>query len=172
LKYYYHDFKPPSFSSIQLYNDFGGISGLEDFFEKRGQRYGFPTEINNSAKSGLIWLAWNSNDFKYFQLFMSEFEDVLSSKQYASAYWQNRFAQFYLKHGDLDKAIEYFDVGISSYPESSRLALMYSSLGVVYLQKNNKKMAVKNYKLAIDIAEKRSDPDLESYKTQLSALRK
>lgn len=172
LRYYYHDFKPLSFSSIKSYNDFGGISGLEEFFKKRGVRYGFSTEIDNSTKNSLIWLAWNRDDFDSFKFFMTEFEDVLSTNRYASAYWQNRFAQFYLKHGDIEKAIKYFNVGISTYPESSRLALMYSGLGTAFLQKHDKKKATKNYKLAIKIAEKRSDPNLESYRDQLLALKK
>jgi predicted alpha/beta superfamily hydrolase len=172
LKYYYHDFKKPTFSSIKAYQEFGGISGLEIFYKKRGERYGFPTVVANASKNDLIWLAWNRDDFDSFQFFMTEFKDVLSTERYASAYWQNRFAQFYMKHGDMQKAIAYFNAGISTYPESSRLAIMHSGLGKAYQQTNDLKLAIRHVKLAIRTAEKLSDPDLESYQSQLEELQK
>ena len=50
---------------------------------------------------------------------MTEFEDVLRTERYASAYWQNRFGQFYLKHRDYENAIKYFNAGLTQYPNSS-----------------------------------------------------
>lgn len=119
LKYYYHNFDSPVFESIQHYVDMGGIDYLKNYFKERSKRFGGDGSIDNSTKNALIWLAWKRNNFEYFNLFMTEFEDVLSTERYASAYWQNRFGQFYLKHKDYENAIKYFGAGLSQYPNSN-----------------------------------------------------
>ena len=118
LKYYYHNYNSLAFESIQQFNDLGGLNYLTAYFQGRSRRFGFDEAIDNSTKNTLIWLAWNRDNFEYFQLFMTEFADVLTTDRYASAYWQNRFGQFYLKHQDYENAIRYFNAGLSKYPGS------------------------------------------------------
>ncbi len=118
LKYYYHNYNSPVFESIQQYIDLGGMDYLTSYFEERAERFSMNKKIDNSIKDALIWLAWKRNNFEYFTLFMTEFEDVLTTKRYASAYWQNRFGQFYLKHKDFQNAIKYFKAGLTKYPNS------------------------------------------------------
>lgn len=119
LKYYYHNYDSPVFESIQQFDDMGGMDYLKNYFQERAKRFGGDGSIDDSTKNGLIWLAWNRDNFEYFTTFMTEFEDVLSSPRYASAYWQNRFGQFYLKHKDYKNAIKYFDNGLNNYPDSN-----------------------------------------------------
>ena len=102
---------------------------------------------------------------------MDEFKDVLSTKRYDSAYWQNRFATFYLKHKDYTKAIEYYTIGISKYPSSKEMAEMYSGLGKTYLAKKENSLAIKHFKKAVEIAEKKSDSKLSVYKAELSKVK-
>ncbi|MEM8846713.1 MAG: alpha/beta hydrolase-fold protein [Bacteroidota bacterium] len=119
LKHYYHNYNSLVFESIEEYIDLGGMDYLTSYFEGRAKRFGFDKQIDNSTKNALIWLAWNRDNFEYFSLFMTEFEDVLRTERYASAYWQNRFGQFYLKHRDYENAIKYFNAGLTQYPNSS-----------------------------------------------------
>lgn len=119
LKYYYHNYDSPVFESIKQYIDFGGMDYLTTYFKERAKRFGGDDQIDDNTKNGLIWLAWNRNNFEYFNIFMTEFKDVLTTKRYASAYWQNRFGQFYLKHKDYQNAIKYFNTGLTKYPNSS-----------------------------------------------------
>ena len=119
LKYYYHNYDSPVFESIQQYINSGGMDYLTTYFKERAKRFGGDDHIDESTKNGLIWLAWNRNDFEYFNIFMTEFKDVLTTKRYASAYWQNRFGQFYLKHKDYQNAIKYFNAGLTKYPNSN-----------------------------------------------------
>ena len=119
LKYYYHNYDSPVFESIQQYIDLGGMDYLTTYFKERAKRFGGDGHIDESTKNGLIWLAWNRNNFEYFNIFMTEFKDVLTTKRYASAYWQNRFGQFYLKHKDYQNAIKYFNAGLTKYPNSN-----------------------------------------------------
>lgn len=118
LKFYYHNYNSLAFESIQQYIDLGGMNYLTSYFKERAMRFGGDGTIDNSTKNTLIWLAWKRNNFKYFKLFMNEFEDVLTTKRYASAYWQNRFGQFYLKHKDFQNAIKHFNIGLDKYPNS------------------------------------------------------
>ncbi|WP_422857962.1 alpha/beta hydrolase-fold protein [Flagellimonas sp. S174] len=118
LKHYYHNYNSLVFESIQEYIDLGGMDYLTSYFEKRAKRFGFDKQIDNSTKNALIWLAWKRDNFEYFTLFMTEFKDVLTTERYASAYWQNRFGQFYLKHKDYQNAITYFNAGLAKYPNS------------------------------------------------------
>lgn len=167
LNYYFYNYQSLVFGDIQEYNTLGGISYLKAYHKERGERYGFSPEIDNATKDGLIWLAWNRDDFESFKFFMTEFVDVLSTPRYASAYWQNRFGQFYLKHNDHENAIHYFNNGINTYPESGRLAEMYAGLGDAHLKNKDRNKARRNYKKAIQMAEKNSDSNLPTYKRKL-----
>ncbi|WP_298758304.1 alpha/beta hydrolase-fold protein [uncultured Psychroserpens sp.] len=118
LKFYYHNYNSLAFESIQQYIELGGMDYLNTYFNERAKRFGGDGTIDNSTKNGLIWLAWNRDNFEYFNLFMTEFKDVLTTKRYDSAYWQNRFGQFYLKHKDYQNAIKYFNIGLTKYPNS------------------------------------------------------
>ena len=118
IQYYYHNYDSLVFESLKAYEDLGGIQYLKIFFKERAKRFGGDGSIHNNTKNSLIWLAWNRDNFKYFSFFMEEFKDVLSTPRYASAYWQNRLGQFYLKHKDYKNAIKYFENGLSKYPNS------------------------------------------------------
>ncbi|WP_298426542.1 alpha/beta hydrolase-fold protein [uncultured Kordia sp.] len=118
LKFYYHNYNSLVFESIQQYIDLGGMDYLKTYFKERAKRFGKDETIDDGTKNSLIWLAWNRDNFEHFKLFMTEFKDVLTTKRYASAYWQNRFGQFYLKHKDYQNAIKYFNAGLTTYPNS------------------------------------------------------
>ncbi len=118
IKYYYHNYPSLIFENIPAYIEAGEIPYLESYFKERAKRFGGEGKIDNPTKDRLIWLAENHDNFKYFSFFMEEFKEVLSTKRYASAYWQNRFGQFYLKYKDYDNAIKFFEIGIKKYPNT------------------------------------------------------
>ena len=167
LRYYYHNYGSLVFSNVNEFKELGGISYLEKYFIARGKRFGFDPKIDNSTKDSLIWLAWNHDDFATFHFFMEKFKEVLSTKRYDSAYWQNRFAQFYLKHGDLNNAIDYFNHGIKKYPKAKEQARMNSGLATAYFKKDKVNKAIAHIKKAIVMATIQEDSDLEHYKSQL-----
>lgn len=119
IKYYYHNYDSLVFENIQQYIDLGELAYLKDYFKERAKRFGGDGTIDDNTKNGLIWLAWNRDNFEYFSFFMEEFSDVLATKRYASAYWQNRLGQFCLKHGDYKNAIKHLTTGLTSFPNSN-----------------------------------------------------
>ncbi|NMP31454.1 esterase [Thalassotalea sp. M1531] len=167
LRYYYRGFPTLAFSSIDEYEQLGGMKYLKSYFMKRGQRFGFEPEIDNATKNNLIWLAWNRDNYEYFEKFMEVFKDVLSTKRYDSAYWQNRFGRFYLKHQNFSKAKLYFSEAITKYPEN---ALLHQGLGKVYLANGELELAKSNFAKAVKIAEKNSDPKLKEFEKDLLTL--
>lgn len=118
LQYYYYNYDSPVFESIDAYVKAGGIPYLKSFFKERAKRFGRNKKLEQNTQNSLIWLAWNKNNFKYFSYFMEEFKDVLKTKRYDNAYWQNRLALFYLKHKDYKNAIKFFENGIKKYPNT------------------------------------------------------
>ena len=119
LKYYYHNYDALVFENIQSYVDAGGIPYLKTYLKAREKRFGRDNSINESTQNSLIWLGLNRDNFKYFSFFMEEFKDVLETKRYASAYWQNKLGQFYLKNKDYKNAIKFFESGLSKYPNTN-----------------------------------------------------
>ena len=167
LKYYYHNYNDLFFSSIDDFLAQGGIPHLEKYFKQRGERFDLPTNISNATKDHLIWLAWNHNNFDYFKLFMGEFKDVLTTQRYDSAYWQNRFGSFYLQHGDLLTAKDYFERAIVKYPNT---VLLHEGLSKVLVALERPAEARVQLSKAIEIAEATSDPELKNLRQAISEL--
>ena len=118
IQYFYYNYDSLVFESIESYVKAGGMSYLKSFFKERAKRFGRNKKFEQNTQNSLIWLAWNRNNFKYFSFFMEEFKEVLTTQRYASAYWQHRFGQFYLKHKDYKNAKKFFESGLSKYPNS------------------------------------------------------
>ena len=128
IRYYYHNYSSLIFENIEAYVNAGGIPHLKSYFKERAKRFGGDGKIDNSTKDLLIWLAFNRDNFEYFSFFMEEFKDVLDTKRYASAYWQNRLGQIYLKHKDYKNAKKFFEAGLSKYPNTNFEAEMKHGL--------------------------------------------
>ena len=167
LKFYFHNYKDLDFVDIAEFEALGGFDYLESYFINRGKRFGFPQDISDSTKNGLIWLSWNHDDFEYFKIFMHRFEDVLKTKRYDSAYWQNRFGRFYLKHGDLASAQNYFERAIVKYPDT---VVLHEGMSKTLLASGNRDDAITHLNKAIDIAESTSDPLLKELELALANI--
>ena len=56
------------FSSIDEFNDLGGIPYLRTYFKNRSERFDFPKDIDDSTMNGLIFLTLNEDDIETFYL--------------------------------------------------------------------------------------------------------
>jgi len=166
LIHYYHNYPSLVFSSIDEFNDLGGIPYLRTYFKNRSERFDFPKDIDDSTMNGLIFQTLNEDDIETFDLFMNEFSSVLSTPRYDSAYWQNRFAQFYLTHQQSKSAISYFTTGISKYPTSDLVPVMYLGLGDAYQIDENESQALTSYKAALKLT-----PDSKEIKEKIRLLK-
>ncbi len=170
LKFFYHNYGSLVFSSIEEFYEKGGMPYLTEYFKQRGARFNIPTEIDASTKNSLIWLAWKRDNFEVFDLFMTEFSDVLTTNRYANAYWQNRLGQYYLKYNSFDKAISFFAKGINTYSDEKYNAEMHAGIGMAYYGNTNKKLAKKHLQKSVEIAREQGDSKLEEYQQLLSQI--
>lgn len=170
LKFFYHNYGSLVFGSIEEFYEKGGLPYLTEYFDQRGKRFSISTEIDASTKNSLIWLAWKRDNFEAFDLFMTEFSDVLSTKRYANAYWQNRLGQYYLRYKSYDKAISFFDQGINAYPDEKYDAEMHAGIGMAYHGNARRKLAKKHLQKSIAIARTQGDSKLKEYQKLLSQI--
>lgn len=161
LSDYFSDYKPIRLRSLKAYDEFGGLEALEDYYRKRGERYGLSTEIHRETKHFLIYSALQEDNIERFDLYITKFNNFIPS--ITRDIWINRYAQFYLKHKRNDKAFQLFKLGLEKFPESS---LLYKGLGDVYVEMNQPKKALNVYEKSIGI-----DSDQPELKTKIEALR-
>ncbi len=171
LKHFYHNYASMDYSGIAEFQEQGGLPYLEQYFQKRGERFGLDKNIDDATKNTLIWMSWKRDDFESFKYFMEEFSEVLETRRYASSYWQNRLGQFYLKYEDHEPAIEHFERGINEFPDDQYMAAMYAGLGKAHLSTKKRKLAKANFRLAINYARRLSDPLLTEYQSLLDGVK-
>lgn len=165
LSKYFNDYPYLQFYSLKEFNKFGGINTLKNHYKERGEKYSLSTEIHKSTKHFLLLQSMKEENYKLFESFMKEFGDYYKSK--TRDLWFNRYAQFYLKYENPDKALEIFNAGLNKFPNSS---IILSGLGDTYLAKRKTHQAKQYYKMAIDLATKNGDSNLEDYKLKLKEL--
>tara|TARA_Y100001949_G_C15966686_1_gene321876 strand:+ start:159 stop:1385 length:1227 start_codon:yes stop_codon:yes gene_type:complete len=170
LRYFYHNYSAYIIADTREFTERGGLPELKRYFQERGERFGLDTAVSASTKNMLIWLAWKQDDFESFRYFMNEFEEVLSSRRYASAYWQHRLGSYYLVNDHFQEAIQYFTTGIEQYPDQTFLSAMYAKRGKAFAQLGDLIRAKKDLKTAISIAGEHHEDALEEYKVLLKQL--
>lgn len=87
----------------------------------------------------------------------------------ASEVFINRQGYLLMGQGNMKLAIELFEYNVKSYPNSANV---YDSLGEGYETNNQLKLALENYKKAVELGEKNSDPNLPVYKTHINRVKK
>lgn len=150
--------------------DFKGAQYLKYFLDKYGGKFDLSENLDAKAKDILIWLSWKENNFPAFKFFMTEFQDVLSDYKYGTSLWQNRIGQFYLKYGDVEKAIHYFKKGIEEFQNVEYVGLLYAGLSMAYYRKGNDKLVSKYYSKASLVASAFNNTELNAYLIRLKTL--
>lgn len=152
LSDYFSDYKPIRLRSVQAYDDYGGLEALRVYYKKRGKRYNLPQDIHKETKHFLILNTIQEDNFKRFEVYMNEFENYIHSN--SRDFWLNRYANFYIDHNEIEKALYLFDFGLEKFPES---VLLLEGLGDFYKGQDKQEKARRYYKKALEI-----DPKLES----------
>jgi len=69
----------------------------------------------------------------------------------------NNIAEIYIKQGNYDKALEYYNKSLQLTSKPSSIAVTYNNIALVYSDKGDKNKAVEYYKKAIEFAQKAGD---------------
>ena len=166
LRQYFNDYDPVRFFSLEDYNDFGGMKAIETYYKNRANRYQKPNEIHKETKHFLLLQALKDDNYTQFDFFATTFSNHMYT-QLSNDFWVNRFAEFYIKHQQVNKALDLYNNYIKKFPDS---ALLYNGIGNAYKQNREKKLAKKAYRMAIKLAKSQSDPNLEKYQERLNEL--
>lgn len=81
----------------------------------------------------------------------------------------NRQGYLLMGQRKMKLAIEMFEYNVKAFPNSANV---YDSLGEGYEANNQFKLALENYKKAVELGEKNSDPNLSVYKTHIDRVSK
>ena len=162
---FYSDYGPVRFYSIKEFNDFGGMAALKKHYENRGERFGISAEIHDDTKGYLLNQSLKEDNLKLFSSLVDNFEGFIED-YYVTDFWFNRFANAYIKLGELAKAKKMLKTGIAKRPKSH---LLHASLGQLYLQLDNISSAKTQLNTAISLA-KDDEKALQQYQTSLQQL--
>lgn len=146
LSDYFSDYKPIRLRSLKAYDEYGGLKALRAYYKKRGERYNLSTGIHKETKHFLIYNALQEDNYKRFEEYVNEFRGYIEEN--SRDFWLNRYAKFYLKHKNLEKALHLYNFGIDKYPESD---VLYAGLGDLYTAQGDIKKADEAYKNATDL---------------------
>lgn len=146
LSDYFSDYKPVRLRSLKAYDDYGGLDALRTYYKKRGERYNLSTDIHKETKHFLIYNALQENNYKRFVEYINEFDGFIEEGK--RDFWINRYAKFYLKHNNIERALYLYNFGIDKYPKSD---LLYTGLGDIYKAQGDEKKANEAYKKAEEL---------------------
>jgi len=127
LKSFFKDYAPIRYYSLEEYKKAGGITGLNELFKNRGERYQISKEVHSDTKRYLFLLTVRENDYLAFTKLEKEFPSFLTSFSRDNMF--ERFGQYYVENKAYERAISYYKIGVQKFPNSTRL---YNRLGEVY----------------------------------------
>jgi predicted alpha/beta superfamily hydrolase len=165
LNAYFEDYPYLRFKTLKDFTAYGGIDQLKEHYVKRGKKYNISEDIHKSTKHFLLLQSIKEDDYQSFDLFMNEFRDYYKSK--TKDIWFERYAQFYLKHDKVDKAVEILMAGLDKFQNSS---IILGSLGDAFAKKGDIPKAKIYYQKAIESALKNREKEIEVYKSKLEQI--
>jgi len=146
LKFFFQDYAPIRYYSLEEYKNAGGITALNELFKNRGERYQISNEVHSDTKRYLFLLAVRENNYFAFTKLEKEFPTFLTSFSRDNMF--ERFGRFYVENKAYESAVSYYKIGLQKFPNSTRL---YNRLGEVYMLNGKEKDSKDAFKKAKEI---------------------
>ena len=146
LSDYFTDYKPIRLRTLKAYDDYGGLAALKVYYNGRGVRYDLSTEIHKETKHFLLLNAMKEDNYKRFDYYANEFDGYIETN--TRDLWFDRYARFYLKHHNIEKALYLYQYGINKLPNSS---MLYEGIGTLYKRKKDNKKALRAFTKALEL---------------------
>jgi tetratricopeptide (TPR) repeat protein len=115
----------------------GGMDHVKAYYAKKAQRYGGSDEIDAGGLWALLRVAMAENNLSFFKQLM-QMKQKLNSKTHVN--WMLRYAAFYQKHGEKDKAIAYYQKTAALNPQSIKTLAGLAQAYVAAKQTNKQTM--------------------------------
>jgi len=163
---YFSDYKPIRFYTLKEYDDYGGLPALRSYYKNRGERFSVDTELHRETKHFLLLNAMNENNYDRFEYYNRELGNYVET-QVRRDFWVKRYADFYLKNEQTEKALSVYQAGLKKFSESP---LLHNGIGELYKAEGDKHKASEYLIKAVQLAEEKKDTRLEQYRKSLEGL--
>ena len=154
----------PNRSSYSEFEDDGGMSALQDYFDRLSEHSGYTVDPSHHTMKGVMKIHLEAGKHAIADSLKTAFlkthnpgESMLNQVGYD--FLNSDYPKF---------ALEFFAENTQRYPHSSNA---WDSLGEAYLTYGNYQNAIDCYTKAVEIGEKISHSSLETYKENLNAAR-
>lgn len=163
LRKHYADYPLLEFNTLADFQQVGGYDYVNSYYQQRAEKYNLPQGIPQEGKFFLARLGLDTDHFPTFDKFMSEFiqTDFLSQVNLG---WNTRYAEFYLKHNQPERAKVIYQKLIERFPDNARPV---NGMGDAFKAEGKLNEARTYYIKAIELAEKNQDSRLDAYKKDL-----
>lgn len=169
LRSYYRYYHYLTYNSKAEFESLGGLKHMNTFYVERGIKLNLDNddEFKHFTRRNLTFVAISENDYEWFdELFINFERDSLLEKSFAPHI--NGYLLFYLKHRNIDKALEIGSFLSTKFPEDAQ---SFNSLGKIYYELNRMDEAEKYYQRAVELGSIKGDWRIEEYKRDLNGLR-
>lgn len=150
----------PNRDSYTKFVKAGGMSSLQDYFNRLSIYSGYTVHPSNSTMRGVMKIHLEANKKEV----ADSLKKALIKDHYPTERELNEYGYYFLQSDDPKFALGFFKENTIRYPFSSNA---WDSLGEAYLQYNEYQEAIYCFEKAITIAEKISHNSLKLYKEHL-----
>ncbi len=150
----------PNRSSYSKFEEAGGMTALQDYFNRLSRYSGYKVNPSNSTMRGVMKIHLEAGKLRVADSLKTVFFDSYNPNESTL----NDFGYDFLYSDNPHYAIEFFKENTIKYPYSSNT---WDSLGEAYLTFGNYKKAIECYKKAVELGEKVAHRSLNDYKENL-----
>lgn len=150
----------PNRSSYSTFKEAGGMTTLQDYFNKLSEYSGYKVNPSNSTMRGVMKIHLEAGKIEVADSLKTVFFQSYNPDERTL----NEFGYDFLNSDNPSYALEFFKENTIKYPDSSNA---WDSLGEAYLTYKNYERAVFCYKKAVALGEKVNHKSLDVYRENL-----
>ena len=150
----------PNRSSYTTFKEAGGMTTLQDYFNRLSEYSGYKVNPSNSTMRGVMKIHLEAGKIEVADSLKTVFFHSYNPDERTL----NEFGYDFLYSDNPSYALEFFKENTTKYPNSSNA---WDSLGEAYLTYKNYERAVACYKKAVELGEKINHTSLDFYRENL-----
>ena len=154
----------PNRSSFKKFKEAGGMTALQDYFNRLSEYSGYKVNPSNSTMRGVMKIHLEAGKIKI----ADSLKTVFFSNYNPDERTLNEFGYDFLYSDKPDYALDFFKENTVRFPKSSNA---WDSLGEAYLTYKDYENAIVCYKKAVELGEQVNHRSLEIYKKNLKKVK-
>ncbi|MDC1162120.1 serine hydrolase [Tenacibaculum sp.] len=151
----------PNRSSFIKFKEAGGMTALQDYFNRLSRYSGYKVNPSNSTMRGVMKIHLEAKNIKVADSLKTIFLKTSDENSI------NEFGYYFLNSETPEYALDFFKENVKNFPKSSN---SWDSLGEAYFIYKEYNKAINCYKQAIKLGEKVSHKSLRLYRENLKSV--